>query len=357
MVAHAYADQLAELGHDVTVFVPKSKNQYTTDRKYKIKTLFPIFKFGHGAVLPQLMWRLWKFDIVHLHYPFFGASHFAIFPKLLSRKKKLVVSYHMDTRASGLKGYIFKYYKNFFAPIVTRLADRVIVSSEDYIENSDIQDQYFKMIKKFVELPFGVPRFFKPELKNVDLMKKYGFRNDDFVVMFAGGLDSAHYFKGVNYLVKAFSQIENKKIKCLVVGGGSLVKGLKKLRNKLGLQNRVKFAGFVEDLPIYYNLCDLFILPSINSSEAFGIVLIEAMSCAKPVVASNLKGVRTVVDQGINGLLIEPKNSADIVDKITFFANNPTQAKDFGKRGLNSVEKKYRWSIIVKKLEEIYEKI
>ncbi|MBU1131904.1 glycosyltransferase family 4 protein [Patescibacteria group bacterium] len=360
MVAHAYSEQLVERGHDVTVFIPEEKNGAPNGMKYKIKQLRPCFRAGHAALLPQFLWRLKDFDIVHLHFPFFGAALFvALAKKFKKDKMKLVLSYHMDVEFKGLRGLYCKLYWRYFVPFILDQADKIIVSSDDYIESSDIQEYYFKNINKFVELPFGVPKKYHPEKKNEDLLQKYGLQSSDKIIGFVGGLDSAHYFKGVNFLIKAISLLPDESIKALVVGRGNLKQEYEKLAKEMGLESRVRFADSVEsaDLPAHYNLFDYFVLPSINKSEAFGIVLLEAMACGKPLIASYLKGVRSVVDQGINGLMVEPKNSKDIADKISFLINNPENARNFGERGVKTVEEKYRWSKIAAKLEEIYKKL
>ncbi|MBT4722997.1 glycosyltransferase family 4 protein [Candidatus Falkowbacteria bacterium] len=357
IVAHSYACKLVEFGHDVTVFTPRSKKKVISNPPYKIKYLRSMFPSERGAIVPQLMWKLRKFDVIHFHYPFYGASHFALFQKLLKKKTKIVVSYHMDTRLQGAGQFIFNNYRRLTLNSLLGRADKIIVSSDDYIENSDIQEFYFKNMNKFIEIPFGVPHFFIPEQKNQQLLSQYGFAKDDIIVEFAGSLDTKNFYKGLSYLIKAFQYIKNEKIKCLIIGDGKLRAQHEEQVKLLGLSHRIKFIGFVDSVKDHMNLCDIFILPSINRAEAFGIVLIEAMACGKPIIASNLKGVRTVVDQGINGVLIEPKNSRDIAEKICYIAENPHIAKTFGERGLKTIEKKYRWNTIVKKLETVYKSI
>lgn len=359
MVAHSYAEQLSKRGHDVTVFVPRHKSK-DAKKRYKVKALIPPLKIGLGAIMPQLMWRLWKFDIVHFHYPLFGSSVFvALLKRLRGSKMKLVLTYHMDVNLTGWRKLYEMVCRSFFLDFILKAADKIIVSSEDYIENSRIQDYYFKNINKFEEIPFGVAKVFKPERKDVALLNKYGLSESDKIVMFVGGLGASHYFKGINYLVKAFTHIKDEQVKCLIVGNGNLKQHYERLTKRLKLEKRIKFTGYGEPemMPKYFNLADVFILPSINNSEAFGIVLIEAMACGKPVIASNLKGVRSVVDTGINGLLVEPKNSRDIANKIDYFFENPDRLTKFGKNCLESVEKKYRWSVVIDKLEKIYYKL
>lgn len=360
MVAHSYADQLTRRGYDVTVFVPRTKANAADPKSYKVAALRPLLRFGYGAILPQLLWRLRGFDVLHLHYPFFASAMIVTLVRnIFYKNAKLVVTYHMDVNLSGWRGVYEKCARKLALNYVLKSADKIIVSSEDYIENSCIQEFYFKNINKFYELPFGVSRRFAPEPKDATLLAKYGLAIDDKVVLFAGGLDSAHYFKGVNYLIKAISLIEDKKVKALIIGAGDLLADYKKLVKETRLGDRVKFTDYVPaDLLVkHYNLGDIFILPSINNSEAFGIVLIEAMACGKPVIATNLKGVRSVVDVGVNGMLVEPKNSKDIADKINLMLGNLETYSRFSRNCLETVAAKFRWATITDKLEEVYAKL
>ena len=357
IAAHQQAEQLAERGYDVTVIAPAQKEKREIERKYKIDQLWSIFKLGHGAVMPTLIWKLWKFDVIHLHFPFFGAAFLTSLVKFFRGEKvKFIITYHQDLILSGFRAAYYKFSMKFSLPFIFKLTDKIIVSSEDYVEYSFIQEYYQKNLNKFVELGFGVPEQFKPMKKDEALMRKYNFLPNDFVVAFVGGLDWAHYFKGVNYLIRAIGKIENKNIKALVIGSGNLKKQYVQLVKDLGLEERVKFAGYVvdEELPAHYNLADIFTLPSINKNEAFGIVLIEALACGKPLIASNLKGVRSVVESGKNGLLVEPKNSRDLAEKIKYLYENPGVVKKFSDSGLKKVADNYKLPVIGDKLEEIY---
>jgi len=130
--------------------------------------------------------------------------------------------------------------------------------------------------------------------------------------------------KGVQYLIDAMRIVRNElpDLKLLIAGTGNLEKQLKEKVRKSNLSSYVSFLGAVkhEDLIDYYNICDLLILPSIfdkyGHTETLGMVILEAMSCGKPVIASNIGGIPDSVKDGYNGLLTIPKNPTDIADKI-----------------------------------------
>ena len=91
--------------------------------------------------------------------------------------------------------------------------------------------------------------------------------------------------------------------------------------------------------------------------EAFGLVLVEAMATGKPVIASDLPGVRTVVNNGKDGFLVEPKNVEDLTLKIQYLLENEEVRKKFGSEGKKKVEEKYSWDKIAWKLAKIYSNI
>jgi glycosyltransferase involved in cell wall biosynthesis len=362
-VACQYAENLAKLGHQVDVIIPRQKKLAAHDKcNFKVVEMRPWFRIGNGAFMPQIAWKLKDYDIVHLHFPFFGVAFFVyLLKKIKKNKLKFIITYHMDVLGSGyhgLKRWFFKFYNHCVLPAIVKAADKVIVSSYDYIENSNAAKLYGKFPEKFLAIPFGVADNFSAQKKNPSLMRKYGIQPSDMVVGFVGVLDSAHYFKGVNYLLTAVSKIDNCSLKALIVGDGNLKKDFEALAEKLGVAQRVIFAGYVEEdlLAEHYNLMDLFVLPSIDKSEAFGLVLIEAMACGKPLIASNLKGVRSVVIPGDNGFLVEPANAVDISAKIEYLIKDEKLRHQFSLNGLRIVREKYRWPVVAQRLEEVYKK-
>ena len=357
-VCFEQAKELIKLGHQVVVFTPQYKKNTSLIENYcgfKVQRLKPFFKFGNAAFLPTLPKKLKEFDIIHLHWPFAGTGELIALNKSFS--SKLIVQYHMDLIDTGIRGFIFSLYNILFNKILVKAGQKILASSLPYLRVSKIKGYYQKFKNKFTISPFGVEqeRFF-PKEKDKNLLLKYGIKNNEKIILFVGGLDRAHYFKGVEVLLKAIADksLDSLSLKLVVVGDGDLRKGYEKLANDLNISNKVIFAGRISDesLPQYYNLCDIFVLPSTSRSEAFGLVSLEAMACAKPIIVSDLPGPNSLVDK--NGMIVKVNDVEDLVQKIKELTEDEKLRVNLGNQSLKLVQAKYNWLKIVKDLEKIY---
>ncbi|MDD5626225.1 MAG: glycosyltransferase family 4 protein [Patescibacteria group bacterium] len=346
--------EFARRGHNVLVLTPRYGGKKLPTQDYDFRTIYlkPFLKFGNAAMVPQVTWHLKNFDIIHLHWPFIGAE-FIIFAKLCGLiKKSLVVQYQMDLIDRGWRGIFFKLYSLFFIPILAKAADKILVSSFDYAHYSHIRRYVDRFEKKFIAVPLGVDMSkFYLQPKDDELLKKYNLSYREKIVLFVGGLDRAHYFKGINVLIKA---IANVNCKLIIVGEGDLKPKYQALVNNLNIKEKVIFAGYVsdEDLPKYYNLADVCVLPSIGRSEAFGLVLVEAMACAKPIIVSDLPGPRTLVQN--NGFKVKIGDVNDLRQKISLILEDQVLANQLGAQSFKLVKEQYNWPTSVQKLEQIY---
>ena len=353
--AFNFAKILAEIGYDATVFTPDygGAGGGAEEKRFRIERIKPLVKFGNAAFLPQLFWRLKDFDIIHLHYPFYGAEAAVLLRKLIYPKKtKLIIHYHMEPTAEGLKGLVFKLYRLFITPLLTRTAGVITCASVDYVKHSGIARYYERNKSKFREVPFGVDiDRFKIEDSRFKKLDK-SLKN----ILFVGGLDKAHYFKGVDTLLKALPVLHVTCCMLHIVGDGDLRSEYERTAERLGIADKVNFVGMAadDDLPKHYRQCDVFVLPSINRGEAFGMVLLEAMACGKPVVASDLPGVRSVFENGKQGLLAEPGNAADLAEKIKIILSDDDLAKKMGEEGRKLIEEKYTWKKAGERLDAAY---
>jgi rhamnosyl/mannosyltransferase len=132
-------------------------------------------------------------------------------------------------------------------------------------------------------------------------------------------------YKGFDVLIRAMPAVD-PAARLVIVGTGPLTEAWQSLVAALGLQDRVFFAGLVtdEDLPAYYQACDLLCLPSLTRAEAFGIVQIEAMACGKPVVSTRLgTGVDFVNIDDATGFTVEPGNPQELSGALNRIVRNP----------------------------------
>ncbi|MFH1744956.1 MAG: glycosyltransferase family 4 protein [bacterium] len=356
-VAYYFSRELSLFGHEVVVFTAdydKKIKEIDSDG-FKVIRLNALLKLGNGAFVPGLYKRLEGFDVVHLHYPFFGAAEIVWLAKIIKRRKmKLVVTYAMDALGLPFFASLLSLPSVLIKNSLLKIADKIICSNFDYIAHSSISKFYENHEEKFVELPYGRDdKKFFPK-KNMEV-EEGALLN----ILFVGALDQAHYFKGVDILFSALAKIKIENWQLNIVGKGDLENEYKKQANKLGIVKKINFVGGISDekLTEYYQNSDLFVLPSINSCEAFGLVLVEAMSCGAPVIASRLPGVRKVFEEGEQGLFVEPGNVDDLAEKIETILKDDDLRKCMSLSAIKYTEEKYDWKKTCKKLEKIYTEI
>ena len=174
-------------------------------------------------------------------------------------------------------------------------------------------------------------------------------------ILFVGGLSKV---KGIDTLLNAVPIIRKKILNlCLyVAGSGPEENKLKELVKELNIEENVNFLGYVSEIEkySYYKSADVCVFPSIY--EPFGIVLLEAMACGKPVVASNVGGIPFVVEEGKTGLLFESGNVEDLADKIMTILKNEELREKMGEAGRERA-KEVTWDKIAERTVEVYKEI
>ena len=211
-MAWSYALGLSRRGHDVEVFCPAVRGglERELDAPFAIRRLRPWVRFRNSAFIPQLAVRMGGFDAGNLHYPFYGGAEAIFALKTIKGKKlPLVVNFQMDNFGAGAAGLAFKANAAVLTTRLLSAADKVIVTSADYAAHSAAALAYEKFPAKFAAIPPGVDRTrFNPGPKDQSLLGKYGISAGEKVVLFVGGLDRAHAFKGVGFLLEAWRSLE-----------------------------------------------------------------------------------------------------------------------------------------------------
>ena len=300
------------------------------------------FKFpglGFLSFTPAILRLAKSVDAIHLHYPCYGNAMMVAFARTLGCKKPLIISYHMDTVGRGLRRPVFAFHAKFLAPRFLRRASAIVVASRDYAANS-LLGKYSDLMAKVVEIPFGIDaeRFSPRTPLTLPSPMLGGGTNENTLararervaarpgegcnILFVGGLDEQHYFKGLHVLLEALVKIPNATL--TVVGCGNLVKEYARRAYELKIDERVRFAGRASgvDLPDYYRAADVFCLPSLDRSEAYGIVLMEAAASGIPAVATDIPGVRSVVKNNETGLLVKPGDPLALAEALNSILNN-----------------------------------
>lgn len=276
----------------------------TKNREIIFKEITPAYVKSQPLNLryPSLKKMIKDNDVIHHHYPF-PTMEFTLLRYLKQmRDKKLIITWH-----ANIKNSRWSWIERIYNPLIEKLLDRadaIVVTSPQLFENSDILQKYKSKVHT-------IPLSFDPKFNTVSAKK---FPEDRFFnILFVGKLRK---YKGVEYLINA---VVNLNVNLTIVGNGEELEGLKLLATNLNIESKIVFVSNADDLQLIslYEKADLFVLPSINEAEAFGVVQLEAMANALPVINTNLEsGVPFVSLNNYSGITVEPKNTEALTQAI-----------------------------------------
>jgi len=291
------------------------------------------------SLLPRL---LEGFDIIHVHSFMYPSVLIALASRIITRTP-VVLS---DT------GWRWK--RNFLAKQVARNLDRIILYDlygKEYYRCLGVPKERLVLINPGVDV-----NHFNPHVKGKEVRERLGIENGS-VVGFVGRLRAR---RGIDDLIRAISLVQKKvpDIHLLLVGSGSEEKRLKDLCKEIGVQESVKFVGYQShaDLPKYYAAMDLCVLPS-SDPGPFGLVLLEAMACGKPVISSHASPVSQIIREERSGIVVDPKNRDTLVKAIMKLILERRLACSMGRKGRRIVEERYSWNIISRETAILYESL
>jgi L-malate glycosyltransferase len=211
--------------------------------------------------------------------------------------------------------------------------------------------------KDIVVTPFGVDLSIFKEKTNLSRKEFTPFSDDDFII---GTVKLLEIKYGINFLIHAFHILLQRhpdmSLKLLIVGGGNAKEELIELCEDLQIEKQVYFTGMIDHkrIPDYINLIDVYVALSIYDSESFGVAIIEAGACSKPVVVANVGGLPEVVEDGISGFIVPPRDALSAAEAIERLILNPSLRYDIGREGRARVERLYDWEKNVDQMIEIY---
>ncbi|NJE49413.1 glycosyltransferase family 4 protein [Thermococcus sp. 9N3] len=362
------AKRLVQRGHEVTVLCSTKEHApaMETIDGITVRRIPPTMILSNTPIVLNLLSRLRNllknedFDIINAHMPVtYFADIGSIYKQIINNiNTPFIVTYHNDLVKPNALDMIARVYNATMLNIVLSSSDHIITPSPYcYFESPFLRQVKWKV--SWIPPGVEVSRFEKKDY--LDIRTKYGLPDNSKIVLFVGSMGRHHTHKGVDVLIRAFSNVvkEVKDAYLILVGGGNMIPRYKELARSLGVSNNVIFAGFVEDnyLPDYYLSSDVVVLPSITTAEGFGMVLIEGNAAKKPVIASSIGGMKYVVKHKKTGLLVPPKDSKNLADAIVYILQNERDARKMGINGRKMVRRRYEWKKISNDTEDLFNEL
>jgi len=345
-VRHSY-DALRAMGHDVWIITSKYGKERVDEGH--------VIRLGTGFAFPAngsmgrvtLGWRFkeqarelvaeQRFDILHFHEPFVPF----LSPTMLDQSDTVnVATFH------AFGGFSPSYWvgKWFAGRLAAKLHGRIAVSgaARHFIS------RYFP--GEYHIIPNGVDLARYAEAQPFEEL-----RDGTINILFVGRLEER---KGLIHLLKAYNRLRKRHIdaRLLVVGSGPK---LREYRRYVGLRQirDVEFLGRVSDeaKARFFASADIFCAPA-TGQESFGIVLLEAMAAGVPIVASDIHGYKNVVQRGVQGLLVEPRNHRALAAALYALSHDPELRLRMGEAG-RAKAPEYTWDSVTKRVVELYREV
>ena len=343
------ATEFRARGHEVHIIAPQSAGVRSQDGEivHSVGSVVQVPANGSVARI-SLSLRLSrrvkeilqseKFDVIHLHEPLLPAVPITV---LRHSQTVNIGTFHAFARSN----YAYFYGKPILKYFVKKLHGRIAVSppARDFVA------EYFPGHYEIIPNGIDYDRFAQPGPP----LEKY--REGGPNVLFVGRLEPR---KGLKYLLGAMTRVWDHfpTARLIVVGSGPLLDDYRKLVEANRLQN-VEFTGFVsgDELPLYYRSCDVFCAPS-TGQESFGIVLLEAMAAGKPLVASDIPGYRFVVNHGVEGLLVPPKDEQGLALSLVRLLSDGELRAKMGAAGRSRAQQ-FSWDKIATRVLAFYDRV
>ena len=284
-------------------------------------------------------------DVLHFHFPNPTAE---ISYLMAGLNRRVIVTYHSDIVRQARLGKIYSPFMKCFLD----KAETIIATSPEYVRSSKVLSQYRSKCRV---IPLGIELSrFASENTDASRIAELRHQYNRPIILFIGRF---RYYKGLHVLIEAMTEIDAV---LLIIGTGPLEKELREQSAAADLDKRVIFLGELpdRDLVTYLHACDLFVLPSILRSEAFGIVQIEAMACKKPVISTEIGSGTSYVNQhGKTGLVVPPFDAHKMAAAVNMMLERPDMRESFGKAGYERVRSCFSSEKMVDRIVSVYQDI
>ncbi|MBN2499769.1 MAG: glycosyltransferase family 4 protein [Anaerolineales bacterium] len=356
------ARALAARGHQVTVLTSQYEDELPRhEHLHGVDVIrLPVrARLSKGVIMPGIPFWAWKLarqaDVVHLHLPQFDAAPISLIARLLG--KPVVVTYHCDLLLPH--GFIHKIANlgsNIANHITATLANMIVTNTQDYADNSDYLSRYARKVRA---IP---PPVIMPEVSAAEVQafrEKFGIQPGECVIGMLGRLAAE---KGVEYLVEAMPKVleQYPDARAIHVGQYQNVMGEEQYAQKLApliadLGAHWKFLGVLlsGEVSAFLHACDVLVAPSTNSTESFGMVQVEAMTCGTPAIASDIPGARQPVLMTKMGEVVPVAAVDELAAAIIKILANP----DGYQGDIPAITKRFSPQTIAEEYEQLFAEI
>jgi phosphatidylinositol alpha-mannosyltransferase len=337
--------ELLKTGHEVKIITPYSGNSDLIENKDILPIGKPVSISSAGSVAritlsPMLSSPVKaalereKFDIIHLHDPLYSTLTLTV---LHHSKTANIGTFHAFQKTRIPYHLISPLFQGAFNKLHGRIA--VSEPAKRFIS------RYFPAEYNIIPNGIDFKRFSTP-LPPIEKL-----RDDKLNILFVGRAEKR---KGLNFLLEAYPLIKREIPQSrLVIVGPETRQKYEHIAKKLALAD-VAFTDYVpnDDLPAYYQAADVFCSPA-TGGESFGIILLEAMAASKAIVASSIDGYASLINNGVEGLMVPPKDITALANAIIGLLKDEPRRRDMGMHGRQKAEQ-YSWSNIAKAINEYY---
>jgi glycosyltransferase involved in cell wall biosynthesis len=356
------ARALVRLGHQVTVLTSRfNRDLPEQEIQDGVRIIRPavLFHLSKGVIMPSMpLWALRLLrdvDVVNLHLPQMDSMYIAWMSRMFG--KPVVATYHCDLKLPhGLVHWIANQGAHLANHLTVQASRVVVQNTRDYAEHSGFLRPYLGRLQV---VPTPVELTPASAEQTAAFRQKFNIRPDQIYIGMVGRLASE---KGVEYLIQAMPAVIERfpNARVLYAGQYQNVMGEEQYAQKLApmieaLGEHWTFLGLLSpvELTAFYQSIAVNVSPSLNSTESFGMVQVEAMSCGTPAVASDLPGVRCAVQESGMGLVVAPRDSGALAAALIEILEAPDQYRGSSQ----ALQHKYASDTVARQYEAIFKEL
>jgi glycosyltransferase involved in cell wall biosynthesis len=360
--AERMARAFARRGHEVTILTSQDDRLLARLECVDGVTVVrvpPLMRVSKGLIMPAMPSKAWKLarraDVINLHMPQLDAAYIAWIGKMMH--KPVVLTYHCDLRLPhGLIHAIANQVSHAANHVAAWGSDAIVSLTRDYAEHSAYLTRYMDKLH-VLDAPVELAPASEADMQA--FRAKFGIHAGQRIIGMAARLATE---KGVEYLVEALPQVLEHipDARLLFVGSYQNVVGEEAYAARIlpliaGLKDHWSLLGNLTpvEMTAFFKTCEVLVMPSLNSTEAFGLVQVEAMSCGTPVVATDLPGVRVPVKMNGMGRIVPVADAGAIAGAILDILSEPERYRG----NPAGIMHKYSPDVIAAGYEKLFEDI